>query len=257
MAPGRVGEPGHISEHECDAEASRQSRPLWRQVQATMESEILSGQFQPGQRLPTEDELALRFRVHRHTVRRAVHRLREKGLLRVEQGRGTFVREPEIVYRVGRETRLTVAVQRDGRDAAWQFQSSATVRADQTVSKSLALPRNHLVRRVSMLRVVDGRVVAIHTSFYPLPRFDGIDAAIRDTGSITAAMRAFGINDFPRKQTSVRATVPSLRDAHALQIPRTKPVLELMHINVDSSGIPVQFGRSRHNAELMTLVFEF
>src|SRR3546814_8669073 len=62
--------------------------------------EIRTGQWGEGARLPTEAELAARFRVNRHTLRRAIGGLVDRGLVRVEQGRGIFVREN--VLEIGR-----------------------------------------------------------------------------------------------------------------------------------------------------------
>ena len=63
---------------------------LWRQIAAELEQEISGRRFPPGGRLPTEHELAVRFDVNRHTLRRAVSALEEQGLVRIEQGRGTY-----------------------------------------------------------------------------------------------------------------------------------------------------------------------
>src|SRR3546814_18214382 len=66
---------------------------LWRQIAETVEKDIRGQVYEPGQRLPTEAELAERFSVNRHTVRRGIAFLEQEGVLRVEQGRGTFVQE--------------------------------------------------------------------------------------------------------------------------------------------------------------------
>ena len=77
---------------------------LWRQIAQMLEAEIRQGVYPPGGQLPTEAQLAARFRVNRHTLRRAIASLQEGGHLRVEQGRGTFVQEETIEYPVARRT---------------------------------------------------------------------------------------------------------------------------------------------------------
>ena len=64
---------------------------LWRQIGAAIEAAIRAGHHAPGERLPTEADLAARFRVNRHTIRRAMEELEARGVVRVEQGRGAFV----------------------------------------------------------------------------------------------------------------------------------------------------------------------
>lgn len=64
---------------------------LWRQIADDITSAITKGELQPGDRLPNEFELATYYGVARVTIRRAVGELRKRGLVRVHQGRGTFV----------------------------------------------------------------------------------------------------------------------------------------------------------------------
>ncbi|MEV6076320.1 GntR family transcriptional regulator [Streptomyces sp. NPDC052069] len=58
-------------------------------------AEIKAGKYKPGEKIPSDAELVQRFDVARMTARRAVGVLRERGLVRTEWGRGTFVVGPE------------------------------------------------------------------------------------------------------------------------------------------------------------------
>ena len=60
----------------------------WRQIADALRDEIASGVLAAGERMPTEAELALRFGVNRHTLRRALAALAADGLVRADQGRG-------------------------------------------------------------------------------------------------------------------------------------------------------------------------
>src|ERR1700676_1613292 len=63
---------------------------LWRQVADGIERGIADGTFAAGERLPGEVEIAETYRVNRHTVRRALATLAERGLVRAERGSGTY-----------------------------------------------------------------------------------------------------------------------------------------------------------------------
>jgi GntR family transcriptional repressor for pyruvate dehydrogenase complex len=69
-------------------------RGLADQLVEHLVAAILRGDHAPDSQLPPEDKLAEAFKVSRLTVREAVKALRHKGVLRVEQGRGTFVNQP-------------------------------------------------------------------------------------------------------------------------------------------------------------------
>lgn len=69
-------------------------RGLPDQIVGRLLQAVADGDFPPGSRLPPEAELAAQANVSRLTLREAVKVLRDKGVLRVEQGRGTFVNPP-------------------------------------------------------------------------------------------------------------------------------------------------------------------
>ena len=72
---------------------------LWRQVADGIERGIADGRFAAGEKLPGEMEIAETYRVNRHTVRRALATLAERGLVRAERGSGTYVEAPRFADR--------------------------------------------------------------------------------------------------------------------------------------------------------------
>lgn len=68
-----------------------QSSRLYEQIVEQIEQLILDGKLRPGDQLPSERELAEQFSVSRTAVREAVKALREKGLVEIQTGRGTFI----------------------------------------------------------------------------------------------------------------------------------------------------------------------
>src|SRR5690606_23529215 len=70
--------------------------PLYSQVEQALAREIAAGERVPGDRLPSEDELAARFGVSRITIRKAVEGLVARGRLEIRRGKGTYVAEPRI-----------------------------------------------------------------------------------------------------------------------------------------------------------------
>jgi GntR family transcriptional regulator, phosphonate transport system regulatory protein len=231
--------------------------PRWRQIQHSLEQEIREGVYAPGDRLPTETALAKRFKVHRHTVRRAVGRLRERDLVRVEKGSGIFVREAALVYTLSRHSRLTTAALGLMRTPLRRVLSSTRVKADRKTALALSVPVGRMLLRVDMLRLVDDRPVAVTTYFFPLPRFETIHELIEQTGSISEAFRQLGVMQFGRKSLQVKATLPTAVDARKLNITRSKPLIELSGVNVDQDGVPIQFTYSRLISAWIDLVLEF
>src|ERR1700709_2293053 len=70
-------------------------KPRHREVFDTLLGEIASGRFQPGDRLPTEAELAKTFSASRSTIARAMRDLKNRGLLNRQRGGGTHIARQE------------------------------------------------------------------------------------------------------------------------------------------------------------------
>jgi GntR family transcriptional regulator len=73
--------------------------PLYFRVESFIRSKILSGQFEPGARLPTEDEFIRNFGVSRITIRNALSHLQKQGLISKHRSKGTFVAEDIVTQK--------------------------------------------------------------------------------------------------------------------------------------------------------------
>lgn len=229
---------------------------LWRQIVLTMEREILSGAYAPGEKLPTEMELSDRFRVNRHTVRRAMVVLQEKDLVRVEQGRGAFVQDHLIEYSVSRRTRFSENMALQNHLPGGTLLNKEVVESEGELSQALQLPFGRKAMRMDILREADGRPIAIASHFFPLPRFTGIDEIFARKPSVTACLAEFGVADFTRVYTRITARQPTPEEAVALRQPRTRPLLVAKSLNVDIRGLPVDFGCTSYNSDRVQIVFE-
>lgn len=212
---------------------------LWRQIAESLAAEVTSGGFAGG-RLPTEPVLAARFGVNRHTIRRAVAALAEQGLVRVEQGRGTFVADQMVDYVLGRRTRFSENLQSQGRVGSHRLISVAIAVADEPTARDLALRRGARVVQIETLGEADGVALSYGVHSFPAKRFATLPAAFAATGSITAALARCGINDYTRKLTRLLARLPNEREARHLGQPAARPVLQTEAVNIDAKGMPIQ-----------------
>ncbi|QPF90792.1 phosphonate metabolism transcriptional regulator PhnF [Bradyrhizobium commune] len=237
--------------------ARRGATSLWRIVVEAIRKDIIGGRYKPGERLPTETELAATFGVHRNTVRRAFSVLRERDYVRIEQGRGTFVKERIVHSRLGSQTRLTAALRDMQRNGQRRFVGSARVRVDKDLARDLRVPQAQFARRVDTLMMIDGIAASITSNYFPLPRFEGIEALIERTGSLTESWRHFGVPDYRRFETRISAGLLSQLDSHLLGLPRRQPVILMTNINVDVEGIPIVVSRARMAPQHMEIVIRF
>lgn len=215
---------------------------VWRQVEHRLAEEIGSGQVDRNGRLPSEAELARRFGVNRHTLRRAISALAERGLVRVEQGRGMFVGDVVIDYPLKRRTSFSTNLLAQGKLPASDVVSVREMRAEGDIARALSLRSGAQVIRRQATGFADDVPINVGLTFFPSRRFPSLIAHLEDTPSISAALRASGIKDYRRLSTRILTRLPTAEEASALKQPATQPVLVTEAIDVDGQDQPISYG---------------
>jgi GntR family transcriptional regulator, phosphonate transport system regulatory protein len=229
---------------------------LWRQIEQTLETELAAGAWPPGARLPTESELALRFAVNRLTLRQAIASLAERGLVRVEQGRGTFVQEQVIDYRIGPRTRFSENISRQRREPAGRLLRMLELPASAHIGRELGLRMGAPMLLVETLGIVDGRPISVGSHFFSCLRVPGLRQAYQAEGSITRALARIGVADYVRRTTRITTRSADSEEARLLNLPKNRPVLVSESVNVDATGEPLEYGLARFAGDRVQLVVE-
>ena len=120
---------------------------VWAQIADALRREI-ERSLDESDWLPAEPELAARFGVNRHTLRRAVDELIAEGLVERVHGRGTRVLARGLVYGIGRDTRFTERLAASGRTA----RVTLLDRAEGGVARRLRVAEGAPVLRLRTLR---------------------------------------------------------------------------------------------------------
>ncbi len=228
---------------------------LWRQIADAIRLDIVGGKLESGHKLDGELPLAERFGVNRHTVRRAIAVLVEEGVLRAEHGRGTFVAEARrLSYPIARRTRFTEGLAGQVRESRSQLLSSRIERATPRLAQLLGLkPGTRLIRQETA-SFADGRPMARGTGWLPEARFKGFDTAYLEAGSVTAALRHYGIEDYSRGSTRISARHATAEEAQILKLAPGSVVLVSDAVDLDADGVPIHAMLTRFPADRMELV---
>jgi GntR family phosphonate transport system transcriptional regulator len=225
---------------------------LWRQIADQIRLAISTGEY--AERLPPEMALAGRFAVNRHTVRSAIAALEQEGVLRAEQGRGTFVeRKQKLAYPIGARTRFSEGLRDQARERRGVLLDYAIEPADERTAQALDLAAESRVIRLETLSEADGRAVSRATSYFDAARFEGIEKAYAESGSITIALKRSGISDYFRRSTLISARHASAADLTDLNLSPGAIVLVTVYVNVDPESAPIQYSATRFAADLVEL----
>ncbi|OSQ47208.1 GntR family transcriptional regulator [Thalassospira alkalitolerans] len=229
---------------------------IWKQIEKLLLSDIADGVFAPGDKMPTEMELVRRFGVNRHTVRRAMAALVDANVVRVEQGRGAFVQEQILDYPLGSKTRFSQIVSGRHRLPDKRLISSEILKANANIAQFLDVKPGTRVIELFSVSEADGIPLAVATSYLPVARFEGIVEIFTQTKSLTEAFKHFGIDDYSRKTTRISAQLPSSRVASLLKQAKNRPVISTESVDVDASGVPIEYGITAFSSDRVQLIVE-
>jgi GntR family transcriptional regulator, phosphonate transport system regulatory protein len=234
-------------------ESASTRESFWLRIATELSNAILRGVYAPGERLPSESDLAQKYGVNRHTIRRSLASLCNQGLLRVTQGSGTYVEDFAIDLILAKRTRHRQSMIHAGLRGGLRVLDSRIVRASAQQADMLqVLPRSALLT-LKTLGEAEERPVHFGERFFPLPRFEKLESIVRETGSITDAFAAHGVKDYTRRDSRISAQLPSAEVALALKQPVSRPVLQVESVNIDDTEVPIEYATTWFAGDRITL----
>lgn len=229
---------------------------LWRCISDDFEQMILVGKYDNGEKLPTEAEIASRYGVNRHTVRRAMAELAARGMVCAERGSGTYVKTDKLDYRIGQRTRFSEIVAAAGHDAEGRLQGHRLEPATDEIANRLGLKRGDNVVRLEIVRAADRVPVSVATTWLSAERYGDAAKNFRRLRSITRTLEHYGVVGYRRKWTRISAAFTDAVDAARLRLSVHRPVLIVESLDVSLSNVPILTTRGRFAADRVALTVE-
>ena len=229
---------------------------LWRQVADGIERGIADGRYVAGERLPGETEIAETYRVNRHTVRRALAALAERGLVRAERGSGTYVETPRLAYPLRSRTRFSEIVGAGGREPRGQLIEANEEPATRELARVLALKTGAPLVRIESVRLADRTPICVSTSWLSAERFPDAGRVFANVRSMTKLLEHYGVGDYRRGSTRITAAIAEATDATRLDLALGRPVIVVDSTDLDINGKPLVTKHSRFAAERVEFVVE-
>jgi len=144
--------------------------PLYRQLYRHLRQAIEDGEFEVGQRLPSERNLAANHGISRLTARRAFDILKQEGYVRAYQGKGCFVaHSASRIYDGTAVEGFNAATIRRGMTPTSRVLSCSVVPANGEVASHLHIEKSEETVRIRRLRLSDDVPIALDTAYLPYP----------------------------------------------------------------------------------------
>ncbi len=229
--------------------------PIYRQIRDVLVNKI-QNLYKAGDPLPSESELAERFGVNRHTLRRAVDELVADGLVERYHGKGVFVLEPTINYAISSATRFTETLESKGHATASRVLRKQVIPARGGIASRLQISGGEEVIFIETLRDVEGKPFCVISHFLPLQICPEI-LEHYDGGSLHGFLKSFCGIELVRSESLISAILPEADDASLLNMPRHAPALRVKSINLDvESKKPIEYAVTRFRGDATQLSFQ-
>lgn len=217
---------------------SRQE-PMYQALADTLRSELDA--FSAGEYLPAEIQLAARFAVNRHTVRRAVDELVREGSLLRRQGKGTQVLGRPLVYPVSADSAYSQSVSAQGHGVEAVLLLRRPCVATREEAEHLGLPEHAPLIELHTLRRLDGQPVSLIRHRYCATHAELLGDY--QGGSVRQFLATRGL-PLTRTFSLIGARLPSREEASVLLMPRHLPALTVLTLSRDADGRPVELAQS-------------
>ena len=225
--------------------------PLYQQIKSLILQSLQGGEWKPGEAIPSEMDLAARYRVSQGTVRKAIDELAADNLLVRRQGKGTFVdthAEKHAHYRflklVPNEYEGTGDQSSEG-PADRQITGCKRIRATAEIAKLLHLRTGDPVWQVQRVLSFSGVPTILEDIWLPATPFKGLTAErLADyNGSMYALFETeFGVRML-RAVEKIRALPANLLHSLLLKTEQNTPLLSIERIAYTYNDIPMELRR--------------
>jgi GntR family transcriptional regulator len=227
--------------------------PLYQQIKGLILQSLQAGEWKPGEAIPSEMDLAARFRVSQGTVRKAIDELAAENLVVRRQGKGTFVAthsEQQVQYRFLRLMPDSGDLDDEG-PAQRNILECRRVRASADVARLLALRAGDAVMQVRRVLSLGGVPTILEDLWLPGQAFKGLTATqIAQYQGPTYAMYEvdFGVR-MVRAQEDIRAVTPDAAQCTLLQVPPGTPLLSVERIAFTYNDVPMELRRALYRTD--------
>jgi GntR family transcriptional regulator len=227
-------------------------RSLRHSLAEELRRRIRAGEWRPGERMPSEPQLARRQAVSRSSMRAAITLLEEEGYVSRRHGSGTYVtHRPALAHDLGRNTGVSSLIASTGLAPGTVEETWGAVPAPAAVAAELGVAEGEPVSELRRVRTADGRRVVDVTDWCRIDHLAPEELSVIGDGSIYAALAERGL----AVEHGVAHLTPRNADgdvARRLDVPSGTLLLTIDQVDRTAGGVAVLVSREHHIADAFT-----
>lgn len=231
--------------------------PLYVQFEEILRGKISSGDWRPGERIPSENQLNRMYGLSRMTARGVLTKLVEEGVLFRVPGKGTYVAEHKIRAVSPAYQGIREQLEAMGYETSTQLLGIERELPGSSVRDRLKLSASDAVHAIRRLRSVQDQPISLHHSFVPAALAPGLeDQDVTSEQLCVVLEKHYGLS-MTRVEEQLEATSASQEQADHLRIPPGSPILSLEHTIHDSTGRPFEHSKIIFRGDKIRLHFDY
>lgn len=214
------------------------------QISDEIKEYIRDNNLRPGDRLPSERELAERFNVQRLTVRSALKRLINENIIYSVRGSGNYVGEEKIIRNLLEFGSLTKTIATSGNALKTKVIHINLIESDKKVAKKLQLTIGTKLYEIKRLRIVREIPLALETSYIPASYVKNIQKVdLENTSLYEVLEKEYDIKLVTAAQ-EISMVFANEKENQLLGIEEGEALLMLESIAEDSEGNKIEYSKS-------------
>jgi GntR family transcriptional regulator len=218
--------------------------PRYFQLKEIIRERIRSGEWKPGELIPSERELSEKYGISRMTARQAITELVNEGLFYREQGKGTFVSQRKITQQLIHLTGFTEDIRARGQRPGTKVLSGTMHPADEETAEKLRINPGTPIFRLQRLRLADDEPLAIELSQISFKGCEGLLEEDLEHNSLYRLLEAkYGIALMEADQ-ELEAGLTGSEEAQLLKISVASPVLFTRRITYTDRNQPIEYAKA-------------
>ncbi|MDQ3195987.1 MAG: GntR family transcriptional regulator [Burkholderiales bacterium] len=234
------------------APSSPSFRPLYRQIKSLITQSLISAEWRPGEAIPSEIELAARYRVSQGTVRKAISELADENVLIRHQGKGTFVASHNEAQRKFHFVRVLLDNSASGGAPVFPVGELLDCRrgkADAQLARALEITHGAAVMVINRLQRIAGEPVMLEEIRLPAGLVKGLAAEMveRNQCKIYSLLESEYDVLITHVVEQIKATTAGTRSAKLLGVVPGAPLLAIERVAYTYDDKPVEWRKTLCN----------
>lgn len=211
------------------------AKPLYKQLEEALKEAILSGEYQPGQQIPTENNLSASWQVSRVTVRKALNMLTRENLLTRVSGKGTFVSDEKFQRSMTGIMSFSELCYSEGHRPGSRTIKSVFEDCDESTRAKLSISDGEKAVVIERIRYADDVPVSLETVWFP-PEFAALLNEDLNSHSLYDTLRNKYDLWFIHSSKTIELVYANSSVAHYLAVANCYPLISIRSEMIDNKG---------------------